>query len=479
MFVTERGGVHLDLVDGPEVIRLTDAQMRAHARWWGLPAEHVPMRGLLGVRMKGRDGQASGMILVSDKEEGDFTEGDETLLRQLGTIASLALQHVEARISLEASDRSKNDFLAMLSHELRNPLAPIRNSLYVLDRAAPGGEQARRAQGVIGRQVGHLTRLVDDLLDVTRISRGKVQLKRELVDLGELLRRAAEDHRASFVEGGVDLEVSVPEGTLFTLGDRTRLTQVVGNLLENAIKFTPRGGKASLTLEENATLRQAIVRIRDTGAGIAAEMLPRLFQPFTQADTTLDRSKGGLGLGLALVRGLVEMHGGAVSAESDGPDRGAEFTLRLPLDGGASPDEAPARPEPERKPLRLRLLVIEDNVDAAESLREALQLGGHTVEVAFSGPEGIARARTFRPEVILCDIGLPDMNGYEVAQAVRTDPALRNVKLLALTGYAAPDDVARSRAAGFDGHVAKPATLESLEAALSSLRPGEPPRERG
>jgi PAS domain S-box-containing protein len=479
MFVTDRGGVHLDLVDGPEAIRLTDAQMHAHARWWGLPAEHVPMRGLLGVRMMGRDGQASGMILVTDKIEGDFTEGDETLLRQLGTIASLALQHVEARISLEAADRSKNQFLAMLSHELRNPLAPVRNSLYVLERAVPGGEQARRAQGIIGRQVSHLTRLVDDLLDVTRISRGKIQLQRERIDLGELLRRAAEDHRASFVNGGVDLEVTAPEGALFTVGDRTRLTQVVGNLLENAVKFTPRGGKATLSLEENAPLRQAVVRLRDTGAGIAADMLPRLFQPFTQADTTLDRSKGGLGLGLALVRGLVEMHGGAVSADSDGPDRGAEFTLRLPLDGAAPPAPAPARPEASPGRFRRRMLVIEDNVDAAESLREALQLGGHTVEVAFSGAEGMARARTFHPEVILCDIGLPEMNGYQVARAVRTDPALRQVTLVALTGYAAPDDIARSRAAGFDAHVAKPATLESLEAALSSLHPDELPRGRG
>ncbi|HEY6006395.1 MAG TPA: chemotaxis protein CheB, partial [Anaeromyxobacter sp.] len=220
MFVLQKGGVHMDLVEGAEAVRLGDAEMRAHPRWWGLPEGHVPMRGLLGVRMVGRNGQPSGMILVSDKEQGDFTDEDESLLRHLATIASLALQHVEARISLEASDRSKNEFLAMLSHELRNPLAPIRNSLHVLERAPPGGEQARRAQTVIDRQVVHLTRLVDDLLDVTRISRGKIQLRRERLDLCEVVRRAVEDHRWSFMQSELETRVALPPGPLWIDGDR-------------------------------------------------------------------------------------------------------------------------------------------------------------------------------------------------------------------------------------------------------------------
>jgi two-component system CheB/CheR fusion protein len=469
MFVMEKGGVHMDLVEGADAIRLTDAEMRAHPRWWGLPDEHVPMRGLLGVRLLGRQGQTSGMLLVTDKEQGDFTAEDESLLRQLATLASLASQHVEVRISLEESDRQKNHFLAMLSHELRNPLAPIRNSLYILERAAPGGEQARRAQTVIDRQVVHLMHLVDDLLDVTRISRGKVQLQRERLELRDLVHRAVEDNRWEFARNGIELQLDLPAVPLWIDGDRTRIVQVIGNLLHNSAKFTQAGGKATVSVEANVDLRHAIVRVRDTGVGIAPELLPRVFEPFSQADTTLDRSKGGLGLGLALVKGLVEMHGGTASVESDGLDRGAQFTVRFPLETAELP-AAPARvviaPSPPR-----RILVIEDNVDAADSLREVLELGEHMVEVAYSGPAGIERAREFLPDVVLCDIGLPDMDGYQVARAMRANPALRETTLVALTGYAAPEDITRSREAGFDSHLAKPPSLEKIEEAIAP-RPG-------
>jgi len=466
MFVLERGGVHVDLVDRDEAIRLTDAQLRAHPRWWGGPSGHVPLRGLLGARMVGRDGKTNGMILVTDKVHGDFTEQDESLLRQLATIASLALQHVQARIAVEELDRSKSHFLAMLSHELRNPLAPIRNSLYILDRALPGGEQARRAQAVIERQTGHLTELVDELLDVTRISSGKIQLRRERVDLNELIQRAIDDYRSVFEQNGLLLEVALPEGPLWIDGDRTRLVQVVGNLLQNSAKFTELGGQISISLTLNDNLRQAVVRVRDTGIGIGRDMLPRVFEPFAQADTTLARSKGGLGLGLTLVKALIEMHGGGVTVESEGAGRGSEFVVRLPLDGGRphtvqTPVASGARPQ--------RILVIEDNIDAANSLREALELGNHTVMVAFSGAEGVEKARAQRPEIILCDIGLPGMDGYEVAQAIRADPALQRVKLIALTGYAAPEDVAKTKAVGFDAHVAKPLSIETLEGAIAGV----------
>ena len=466
MFLMEKGGVHMDMVEGADAIRLSDGELRAHARWWGLPEGHVPMRGLLGARMKGSDGRTSGLILVTDKEQGDFTLDDESLLRQLATMASLALQHVAARIALEEADRSKNQFLAMLSHELRNPLAPIRNSLHILDRAAPGSEQARRAQKIIDRQVGHLTRLVDDLLDVTRISRGKVQLQRERLDLCDVLRRSVEDHRSWFTQNGVELRCALPDRPIWIDGDRTRVAQVIGNLLQNSARFTEPSGSATVSIEESASLGQAIARVRDTGIGIAPEVLPRLFEPFAQADTTLDRSKGGLGLGLALVKGLVEMHGGTVSAESQGLGKGAEFTLRFPLatEAGA-PETAPARGSLEGR--SRRVLVIEDNLDAAESLREVLELAGHAVEVALSGAEGIEKARAFRPDVVLCDIGLPGMNGYEVARAMRADPALRGVTLVALTGYAAPEDMAKTREAGFDLHLAKPPSAEKLEEALA------------
>lgn len=469
-FLIERGGVYMDLIEGAaDTIRLTDEQMLAHPRWWGLPEGHVPMRGLLGVRLVDRQGRTNGMILVTNKEQGDFTAENESLLRQLGTLASLASQHVEARVSLEEADRSKNQFLAMLSHELRNPLAPIRNSLYILDRAAPGGEQARRAQTVIDRQVVHLTRLVDDLLDVTRISRGKIQLRRERLDLCDVVHRAIEDNRWSFEQNGVELQVTVSEVPLWIDGDQTRIAQAIGNLLHNAAKFTEPEGKVTISVEGNVSLRQAIVRIRDTGVGIAPEMLPRVFEPFAQADTTLDRSKGGLGLGLALVKGLVEMHDGTVSVESDGLGKGAEFTVRLPLEGVELPAAAPVRSAVAGGPRRV--LVIEDNVDAAESLREVLEIEDHTVELAFSGAEGIEKARVFQPEVVLCDIGLPGMDGYEVARAMRSEPALRSVALVALTGYAGPDDVVRSVEAGFDHHLAKPPSMEKLEQILASLLP--------
>jgi len=465
MFELARGGVHMALADGAASVRLTDEQMRAHPKWWGLPKDHVAMRGLLGVRMVARSGQTSGMILVSDKFEGDFTEEDESLLTQLGTVASLALQHVETRISLEESDRRKNDFLAILSHELRNPLAPIRNGLFILDRAHPGGEQAKRAKSVINRQVVHLTRLVDDLLDVTRISRGKIQLQRERVDLCEIARRATEDYRDAFARSNLDLEYVIPKEPLWVNADGTRLAQVIGNLLNNSAKFTQPGGKAVISLGANEHLRQAILRVSDSGIGIAADMLPRVFEAFAQADTTLDRSKGGLGLGLALVKGIVEMHGGTVSVESPGLERGAEFTVRLPIVEAALQEETPPISSSATHSAK-RVLVVEDNVDGADSLREVLQLNGHVVEVAYSGTDAIEKARSFKPEVILCDIGLPGVDGFEVARAMRRDPALRDTMLIAVTGYATEEDIAKTTAAGFDLHIAKPPSVEKLQSAL-------------
>jgi signal transduction histidine kinase/ActR/RegA family two-component response regulator len=423
------------------------------------------MRGLLGVPMRDRRGRTNGLILVTDKERGDFTDEDVSLLQQLATVASLALQHVEARISLEGADRHKNEFLAMLSHELRNPLAPIRNSLHILDRVAPGGDQARRAQAVIDRQIGHMTRLVDELLDVTRISRGKIQLQRERLDLGEMVRRAIDDHHPTFVRNGLAVEVAIPDESIWIDGDRTRIAQVMDNLLQNAAKFTPEAGKVTVSVEANKRLGQAVARVRDTGVGITPDMLPRLFEPFTQADTTLARTKGGLGLGLALVKGLVEMHGGAVSVESEGVGRGASFTVRVPLKDEEARADVPPRTVRERGPAR-RVLVIEDNADGAETLRDVLELGGHAVDVAYSGPGGIEKATAFGPEIVLCDIGLPGMDGYEVAQRMRADPALASVRLVALTGYAGPDDVLRARDAGFDDHLAKPPSAEDLERVL-------------
>jgi len=374
----------------------------------------------------------------------------------------------EAEDALREADRRKNDFLAMLSHELRNPLTPIRNSLFILDRAQPGGEIARRAKAVMDRQVTHLARLVDDLLDLTRISRGKIQLQLQYLDVAELLRRTLEDHRSELSRRGLGCQLRVGTDPLWVNGDPARLAQAIGNLLQNASKFTGSGGHVTVDLDRDPVEGEAVLRIRDDGVGIEPDLLPRLFRPFEQADRTLDRSRGGLGLGLALVKVLVELHGGTVCARSDGLGAGAEFTIRLPIQPWAT---RPAPLDLPRVPAR-RVLVIEDNADAADSLREALVLSGHAVEVAYDGTDGLAKAHSFKPEMVLCDIGLPGMDGYQVARSIRADPSLRSTFLVALTGYAMPGDVALALEAGFDQHLAKPPTLEKLEQVLAGA-PGQ------
>ena len=372
-----------------------------------------------------------------------------------------------AEEALREADRRKNDFLALLSHELRNPLSPIRNSLFILDRAVSGSEQARRARAVIDRQVGQLTRLVDDLLDVTRLAQGKVQLRLQRLELGSLLRRTAEDHRSAFAAAGVELEVLLTKDPVWIEADAARLGQVVGSLLQNAVKFTGKGGQVTLAMSDDVAAKTAVISVRDTGVGLAPEVLGRLFQPIERLGAPLDRSRGGLGLGLALVKGLVELHGGSVAAHSEGLGKGVEFVARLPVaveveDGIV---KAPGSAEATRR--RRRVLIIEDNLDVADSLKEALQYGQHEVEVARNGLEGLAKARAFHPDVVLCDIGLPGMDGYEIARAFRGDDELKRVLLVALSGYALPEDLQRAQEAGFERHLAKPPNLEKLEALLA------------
>lgn len=368
--------------------------------------------------------------------------------------------------ALATANRRKDDFLAVLSHELRNPLAPIRSGLYVLQRAPPGSAQSQRMLTVMERQVTHLTRLVDDLLDVTRIGRGKVQLKRERLELGELVRRTVEDHRAAFTANSVQLEGKVASKPMWLDADSTRIAQIVGNLLGNAAKFTPSGGRVEVVLEQDDG--KAVLRVTDSGIGIGQELLSVVFEPFMQADRTLDRARGGLGLGLALVKGLVELHGGTVTARSQGLNQGAQFTVRLPL---VEPlRQAPEKPVREVQPRRV--LVIEDNLDAASSLQEALELDGHEVDVAHNGPDGLALARARQPEIVLCDIGLPEMDGHEVAREFRRDARFDGVYLVALSGYALPEDIQRSHQSGFDRHLAKPVSFEKLEELFAEL-PGD------
>jgi PAS domain S-box-containing protein len=362
---------------------------------------------------------------------------------------------------LRESDRRKSEFIAVLSHELRNPLAAIRTNLYVAEHGR-GGEGTSRALQVIDRQVGQLARMVDDLLDVTRITQNKVHLQRQRVDLDQILRQTIEDNRSTLERSGVRLEAHLADGPLHVDADAARIAQIVTNLLANAVKFTPSGGTVSVSSAADLSRERAVLRVSDTGTGIDPALLGSLFQPFMQADRTLDRTSGGLGLGLALVKGLVDLHGGEVSASSEGLGKGAAFTVLLPLApavatsaGGTAGDAGPAT--------RRRVLVIEDDADVADGLKAALEVDEHQVMVARSGAEALERARGYHPDVVLCDIGLPGMNGYEVARAFRADDTLRATFLVALSGYAQADDIDRSRTAGFDVHIAKPPTIDKLQ----------------
>jgi PAS domain S-box-containing protein len=368
-----------------------------------------------------------------------------------------------AEHTLREADRRKDEFLGMLSHELRNPLAPIRNSLYLLDHAEPDSQQARRAKEIANRQIAHMTRLVDDLLDVTRVAHGKIELRREKIDLREVVWRAADDYRLLVTERGVTFHMSLPNAKVWVDADATRITQVVGNLLHNAAKFSRRGEDVVLSLR---TMDQhAEISVRDTGAGIEPALLPKIFDAFTQGTRTLARTEGGLGLGLALAKGIAELHGGSVEARSAGKGKGSEFIVRLPL--GAVADTEPRQaPEVQRRHESRRVLVVDDNPDAAESLADLLRMLGHSVEVAYDGPMAIERARANPPDVVLCDIGLPGMSGYDVAQALRATAAER-MRLIALSGYAQPEDVKHAIEAGFDVHVAKPCDPEEIERLLA------------
>jgi signal transduction histidine kinase/CheY-like chemotaxis protein len=415
-------------------------------------------------------GRTLGVLgLVRGAAQPRYDEDDLALAEELGRRAGVAIENAllyaaeqRAREELRESDRRKSDFIAVLSHELRNPLAPIRNSLYLLERAEAGSDRAARAREVIRRQTDHLTRLIDDLLDTTRIARGKVELQRRRVDFCGIVRRACDDHRTLFAGRRLELRFECT-GEVWIDADETRIVQIVGNLLQNAAKFSREGGVVSVSV--GTADGHADVRVRDEGIGIGGDLLPRLFEPFVQADGGLARTRGGLGLGLALVRGLVELHGGAVRAFSDGAERGAEFVVSLPL--ARAPEHPAPRVAAGSGERAKDILVIEDNLDAALTVAEVLEMEGHRVHVATDGRTGLAKARELKPDVVLCDIGLPDIDGYEVARAIRADGALRGIRLLAVTGYAQPEDRQRARDAGFDALIAKPADIEELKNSLA------------
>lgn len=364
---------------------------------------------------------------------------------------------------LAEAGRRKDEFLAMLAHELRNPLAPVLNGLQIMKVPAIDPQVVERARGMIERQVFHLTRLVDDLLDVSRIARGIVQVRRQRLDLADLVRAAAEDHRPLIEKANLHLALELPAADVWVDGDPARLTQVMHNLLDNAVKFRNGGDRVTVRLTVEESRRRAVVEVQDEGIGISPDLFPRLFDPFSQGDTSLDRSRGGLGLGLSLVKGLVELHGGEVRASSGGPGEGASFIVELPIKN-ETVAIAPLSDEPlARTADPVRILIVEDNRDAADSLRILLELLGHQVAVAYSGTEGIERAREWRPEVVLCDIGLPGLDGYGVAGVLRHDPITSAASLIALTGYGQEEDRRRAHQAGFNHHLIKPVDPRELQ----------------
>ncbi len=371
---------------------------------------------------------------------------------------------------LAEADQRKTEFLGLLAHELRNPLAGISNSLFVLSRPDLDRERTRAAQAIIGRQTRQLTRLIDDLLDVTRVTRGKVTLKSERVDLRVVVRDCLDDYRAALDNARLSLSAALPDEAVMVRGDRARLCQIIGNLIDNAAKFTDAGKRVSVTLGIDAPLDVARLEIADEGIGIDRAAFSRLFQPFSQGDPNLTRTNGGLGLGLALVKSLVEMHQGTVEAHSEGIGKGARFVVRLPLLADiVACEDAPA-PYPGPSDIGsppCRVLIIEDNADVAESLCAALGAEGHEVRLARSAQEGLRLAYGFRPDVLLCDIGLPVVDGYEVARRFRADDALASVYLVAVTGYASDKDRDDAARAGFDRHLPKPPDLEELRTVLA------------
>jgi PAS domain S-box-containing protein len=369
---------------------------------------------------------------------------------------------------LAEADRNKNEFLAMLAHELRGPLAPIRNGLHILREPHLEGSTIERVQSIMHQQVRNLTRLVDDLLDVSRITRGTIRLQKQTVELATVVGRAVEAARPLLQRERHELLVSLPPQPVHLDADPTRLEQVLTNLLHNAAKFTEAGGHIWLTAQRDNA--EVVVCVRDTGIGIAPELLPRVFDMFAQEERALGRSHSGLGIGLTLVRRLVELHGGTVRARSDGPGKGSEFVVRLPALSAqrAEPPEPPPQQEPA-KGRALRILVVEDEPAVAEMLVMLLELRGHTVQTVYNGPAALAAAPAFHPEVVLCDIGLPRMSGYQVARQLRQQEGLNNSVLVAITGYGQEQDRRRAQKAGFDHHMTKPVDPAVLEKFLSSL----------
>ncbi len=370
--------------------------------------------------------------------------------------------------AVREADRRKSEFLATLAHELRNPLAPLRNGLQIFRLASHDGAAVEQARAMMERQLGHMVRLIDDLLDLSRITNGKVELRKARMDLTEAVRDAVETSRPLIEASGHELTVTLPPRPVPVDADRTRLAQVFANLLNNSARYTERGGHIRLTVERHGS--DAVIKVKDDGVGIPADMLPRIFDTFIQANRSLERAQGGLGIGLSLVRGLLEMHEGRVEAHSDGPGRGSEFTVRLPvaLSPVRRPQEA-GEGDRARQCSGRRILVVDDNEDSAVSLALMLKIMGHDTRTAKDGLEAVEMAATFRPDVVLLDIGLPRLDGYDACRRIREQPGGEHMVLIAQTGWGQEEDRCRSKEAGFNFHLVKPVDPAALEKLLAGL----------
>jgi PAS domain S-box-containing protein len=417
-------------------------------------------------------GRAVGAVSFSFERERTFREEDRELLAAMSGQASMALERArlfeELELAVERArlaDRRKDEFLAMLGHELRNPLAPIATALQLMALKDDAAHKKERA--VIRRQVDHLSRLIDDLLDVSRITRGKVQLDREVIEVGAVLAKAIEMASPLLEKRTQRLTIDVPREGLPVFADPTRLAQVFQNLLTNAAKYSEPGSE--IDLRARGAGDRVVVEVEDRGMGIAPELLPRLFELFVQGDRALDRSQGGLGLGLTIAKSVCELHGGTIEAASDGPGRGSTFTVTLPRAERSEPAPPPRKAERAARPAAgKRVLVVDDNVDAAQSLQDFLTRLGHEAAVAHDGVAALELARSFRPDVALLDIGLPVMDGYELARRLREQRGPGELRLIAITGYGQETDRARSREAGFDHHLVKPIAFDALVPLLAA-----------
>lgn len=411
------------------------------------------------------DDEWLGTLCFASRAKDEFSADELDFLRTVSHYATFAYQRLRHIAEMRDSDRRKDEFLATLAHELRDPLAPLSNVLELMSRATDDSEVLRRARDTMQRQLGQLVRLVDDLLDMSRITSGRLRLRKRRVELASVVRQAAEMAGPLAEAAGQKLELSLPEEAIWLNGDPVRLAQVFGNLLTNACKFTDRKGQIILAAEQQDG--DVVVTIKDTGIGIPTDELTAIFEMFTQVSSARERSQTGLGIGLTLVNRLVQMHGGSVEARSEGPGKGSEFVVRLPVITEESKQSAPPRHDQTTQTAGRRILIVDDNRDSATSLATLLQMTGNTTREAYDGLEALDAASRFRPDVVLLDIGLPNMNGYEVCRRVREQSWGRDVFIVALSGWGQREDRHKSQDAGFDHHMVKPVKLGELTKLLS------------